>query len=191
MTWIRTLISKMKEVVKGDGIILEPIYVGRKHKDTIRKENLSKGLDGPETTQFLARLDNLAYSKFQLDKTVENDTILKDVIMLMGADCDGHGWTVIGNGSKDMAVLNGKTIMLCLEKFKEKKADITIQNLITKLKEVIGTTTESSAIPINLMHDHCKCIRFATTTGKRMKHMKCLECGRAMQKCVIFECCND
>ncbi|KAJ8645929.1 hypothetical protein MRB53_007677 [Persea americana] len=83
--WIKKFISTMKAVVKREGIALELIYVGKKHRDSIIKENLSES--------------------FVDDKT------LKHLMMLLGADGSGQGWATLGYGSDDMAVLNENMAM--------------------------------------------------------------------------------
>ena len=106
MDWIRKFILFVKDVVKGDGIIVELIYVGTKHRDTILKENLSKCWDDLQIRRFRSRLERIWYSKMRLGKPTADDTQLKYLIMLRGADGSGHPWTMVGQGPKEVVAVN-------------------------------------------------------------------------------------
>ena len=115
-------------VVKGEGIILELIYIGKKHTETIIKENLSKCWDDPlKIRRFRARLESIWHNKMQHGKSISNDTVLRDVMMLLSADGSGQGWAMIGHGLKDLISVNGKMIMDCLLQLKKLKISITSQ----------------------------------------------------------------
>lgn len=64
--WIKKFISTMKAVVKREGIALELIYVGKKHRDSIIKENLSEVWDEQKIKRFQARLDWICHCKMRL-----------------------------------------------------------------------------------------------------------------------------
>lgn len=187
MEWIRKFTSLTKEVVKEDGFILELIYVGKKHRETISKENLSKCWDDLETMRFLARLDNVFFSKMQQKNSIEEDTTLKDVMTVLSAKSSGHGWVIIGHKSTEMVVLNEKAIMDFITLLKTKKVSITIPTLFTTLKEV----TSKNATVMDPDFKHCNSISLPFPFGKNMENIKCVECGLFMEKFVTFKCCNE
>lgn len=190
MDWIRKFTSTMKEVVKGQGIFLELIYVGKKHAETIIKESLSKCWDDPlQIRRFRARLESIWYSKMQHGKTIANDTVLKDVMMLLSSDGSGRGWTMIGQGSKDLIAVNGKMIMDCLLQFKKLKINITSQNFFYTMSNVVKEVI--SIKPIDIVHKHCNHIILPTNIGVAQENVVCVDCNRPMEKYVMYKCCIE
>ena len=189
--WIRKFTSTMKEVVKGEGIGLEMIYVGKKHTETIIKENLTKCWDELKIRRFQTRLESIWYSKMLNGRSIANDTVLKDVMILLSSDGSGQGWKMVGHGSKDMITLNGKMSMDCLLQFKKLKVNITRENLFSTMNNVIKEV--KSITSKDGVHKHCNHIVLPNTSGIDIvqEKMVCVDCNRPMEKYVMYKCCIE
>ncbi|RWR74382.1 protein SIEVE ELEMENT OCCLUSION B-like protein [Cinnamomum micranthum f. kanehirae] len=207
LDWIRKFTATTKEVVKGEGIILELIYVGKKHTETIIKENLSKVLDKQKRRQFQARLDSILYSKMKFGMSIHNDKTLKDVLMLLGSEGSGDGWTVVGHGSEEVVTMNKETVMESLVQFKENKVKFTTQNFFITLQKVVefvingnnpgesdgkhaGNGVRSTG-PGPSYKKHCKHIYIPSTNGIIPENMVCVDCHRPMEKYIMYKCCIE
>ncbi|RWR74386.1 Sieve element occlusion [Cinnamomum micranthum f. kanehirae] len=207
LDWIRKFTATTKEVVKGQGIILELIYVGKKHTETIIKENLSKVLDEQKRRQFQARLDSILYSKMKFGMSIHNDKTLKDVMMLLGSEGSGDGWTVVGHGSEEVVTMNEETVMESLVQFKENKVKFTIQNLFITLHKVVEVVingnnpreSDGKHAGNGVIHKgpgpsykkHCKHIYIPSTNGIIPENMVCVDCHRPMEKYIMYKCCIE
>ncbi|XXG49609.1 hypothetical protein AAC387_Pa02g3744 [Persea americana] len=207
LDWIRKFTATTKEVVKGEGIILELIYVGKKHTETIIKENLSKVLDEEKRRRFRARLDCILYSKMKFGTSIDTDKTFEDVMMLLGSDGSGDGWTVVGDGSEEVVTMNKETVMESLVQFKEKKVQFTFQTFFITLHKVLevvingnkpvgsdGKPGGNGVIPIgpgSSYKKHCKHIYIPSTNGIIPENMVCVDCHRPMEKYVMYKCCVE
>eukprot|EP00268_Persea_americana_P029680 TRINITY_DN2870_c0_g1_i1.p2 TRINITY_DN2870_c0_g1~~TRINITY_DN2870_c0_g1_i1.p2 ORF type:complete len:304 (-),score=53.42 TRINITY_DN2870_c0_g1_i1:238-1149(-) len=200
LDWIRKFTATTKEVVKGEGIILELIYVGKKHTETIIKENLSKVLDEEKRRRFRARLDCILYSKMKFGTSIDTDKTFEDVMMLLGSDGSGDGWTVVGHGSEEVVTMNKETVMESLVQFKEKKVQFTFQTFFITLHKVLevvinGNKPASNVIkpigPGSSYKKHCKHIYIPSTNGIIPENMVCVDCHRPMEKYVMYKCCVE
>ncbi|XXG49461.1 hypothetical protein AAC387_Pa02g3641 [Persea americana] len=190
MDWIKKFTTAMKEVAKGAGIALELIYVGKKQAETVIKENLSKYWDDqPKIKRFWDRLESIWYSKMRHGRSISNDKIMKDVMMLLSSDGSDQGWTVIGHGSKDVVIANGKVIMDCLSQFQNLKVKITGESFISTLNNVIKEVQNTrSRDPV---HKHCNHLTLPSTTGIIPENMVCVDCNRPMEKYIMYKCCIE
>ncbi|KAJ8645901.1 hypothetical protein MRB53_007649 [Persea americana] len=207
LDWIRKFTATTKEVVKGEGIILELIYVGKKHTETIIKENLSKVLDEEKRRRFRARLDCILYSKMKFGTSIDTDKTFEDVMMLLGSDGSGDGWTVVGHGSEEVVTMNKETVMESLVQFKEKKVQLTFQTFFITLHKVLevvingnkpvgsdGKPGGNGVIPRgpgSSYKKHCKHIYIPSTNGIIPENMVCVDCHRPMEKYVMYKCCVE
>ncbi|XXG49629.1 hypothetical protein AAC387_Pa02g3758 [Persea americana] len=171
---IEKFMSTMKDVVEGEGIQL--IYVGQKYRETIISCILCEGWDDHKIRRFWAHLDSILYSKMKSGTSIEEDKTFKDVMMLLGCRGSEEGWTVIGQGSKDIVASNGKTTMECLEKMKTARIKLTSENYLTKLPELIGKTHGNYNIHI------------ASTSDIIQEKMVCVDCHCPMEKRVMYRC---
>lgn len=187
MDWIRKFTSLANEVVKGSGITLELIYVGKKHIETIANENLSRFWDVLKVRQFRARLFNIWYSKLLLCKTISNDTKLKHLRMLLGFDCSCQGW-IIGQGSKDLIVVNENIVLKSLHQLKESGITFTNQNFLSELEKVIETVERTVIVGRKQCRHH---IVIPGTNGMNQENVVCVDCNHPMEKYVVFKCCTE
>ncbi|RWR74394.1 protein SIEVE ELEMENT OCCLUSION B [Cinnamomum micranthum f. kanehirae] len=176
LDWIREYINQTKEVVRGEGIILEFIYVGKKHTEKIKDEKLaSEFLDEQKIRQFHARADLIHQSKTQLSP---NDKTLRQLRALLDAGGDGRGWTIVGQGSNDMAVIMNESLatesLNCLVR---NKVEITKENFIFKMHGAIKAVKRSlKYLEFSDAHKFCDHIFVPTT------NMVCADCQLPMEK---------
>ncbi|XXG54983.1 hypothetical protein AAC387_Pa03g2728 [Persea americana] len=193
LDWIRKFILFVKDVVKGDGIIVELIYVGTKHRDTILKENLSKCWDDLQIRRFRTRLERIWYSKMHLGKPTADDTQLKYLTMLRGADGSGHPWTMVGQGPKEVVAVNGYEMVECLIELKNKKVSFPttdfIRSLLKGIREIIFRPPGGEIKPKPKPKPHCYHIEAPSTNGIVQESMVCTDCNRPMEKTIMFKCC--
>jgi len=112
MEWVRKFTLALRNVAQAAKIPLEMLYVGksnprvkvRKNNATTVAEQLSHIL--PDMTLiwfFWVRLESMWYSKVQHGKSVENDTIMQEIMTMLSFDGSDQGWVVINKGSAEMA----------------------------------------------------------------------------------------
>lgn len=166
------------------------IYVGKKNIETIKKENISNYWDDQQKRkQFRARLESIWYSKMQHGQSIENDTILKDITVLLCSDGSGQGWTMIGNGTNDLVVAKGNIILECLSQFHTLKVNIPGESFISTLNKGIKEVQRSMSKDPN--HKHCNDLVLPNTNGIIQENMVCVDCSRPMEKYVMFKCCIE
>lgn len=175
MDWIRNFTNKTKEVVKGEEINLELIYIGKKHRERINKENLSEVWDEEKIRRFHARLDLIYQSKMQLGKSIRGDKTLKNLKTLLDAGGDGQGWTIIGQGSNDMAVIMDENMVIeTLDHLEKKKSGITKESFTFTLHLAIKDAKKS--LKSQKLHKYCHHIYFPTG------NMVCVDCQRPIDQ---------
>ncbi|RWR74396.1 protein SIEVE ELEMENT OCCLUSION B-like protein [Cinnamomum micranthum f. kanehirae] len=178
LDWIRKFIKNTKEVVKTEEIILEFIYVGKKHTETIKNEKLASEVwEEPKIWQFLARVNLIHQSKTQLGMSITNDKTLIQLRALLDAGGDGHGWTIVGQGSNDMAVIMNEYLATqSLVYLVENKVEISKENFISKLHGAIKAVKRSLKYQESDVHKFCNHI--FVPTG----NMVCADCQLPMEK---------
>ena len=167
------------------------LYVGKSNpKEKARKingvivnENLSHVL--PDLTLiwfFWVRLESMWHSKVQHKRTVENDTIMQEIMTMLSFDGSDQGWAVISKGPAEMAKAKGDTILKAFEEF-----DLWSTN-----------ANENGFMPamVDHLHElhspfHCNRLILPGTTGSIPERVVCAECGRLMEKFIMYRCCTD
>nr|POF06518.1 protein sieve element occlusion b [Quercus suber] len=111
--WIIETAVINKAVVEAARINLELVYVGKnnakerlkKNIATINVEQLSHYWPNISSVSlFWVRLESMLYSKLQ--KTVENDYIMQEVMTMLSFDGSDQGWAILFRGSDEMARAN-------------------------------------------------------------------------------------
>ncbi|KAJ8645930.1 hypothetical protein MRB53_007678 [Persea americana] len=176
--WIREFKIKTKAAVEKEGIILEFIYVGKKYTEIIKKEELATVWEEQKISQFHARAELIYQSKTQLGMSITGDKTLKQLRALLDAGGDGRGWTIIGQGSIDMAVIMDESLARkSLVHLEEKKVVITKENFISILHGAIKKVKRSLKGPeFSDVHKYCNHI--FVPTG----NMVCADCQFPMEK---------
>ncbi|KAL7597800.1 hypothetical protein Lser_V15G21384 [Lactuca serriola] len=191
MEWIRKFTTLAAEIARSAGIHLEMVYVGksgsrertRKSSITISEENISNTWPDPTSVwYFWTRLESMLYSRTQHGKSIENDSILKEVLTLMGFDGSDQGWALISKGSTEMARANAEMTMTTLSEFQKWEGSVHVNGFVAALKGHM----ESLQTP-----HHCNRLILPGISGGIPEVVVCSECGKKMERFFMFRCCTD
>ncbi|GMY14995.1 protein SIEVE ELEMENT OCCLUSION B-like [Fagus crenata] len=187
--WIRKFTATAKEVAQVAGINLEMVYVGknnakerlRKNIATINAEQLSHYWpDISSVLFFWARLESMLYSKLQ--KKVENDYIMQEVMTMLSFDGSDQGWAILFRGSNEMARAKGDLALTSLLEFNEWKDDASLNGFVPALKDYL----QKLHTPL-----HCNRLILPGINGDIPERVVCADCGRPMEKYFMYRCCID
>ncbi|KAI4303814.1 hypothetical protein MLD38_039404 [Melastoma candidum] len=194
MEWIKKFTSAAKEVAKAAGITFEMIYVGRSNaKEKVRKtvtivtsEKLSYCWLNPTFFSFFwARLESMLYSKLQLGRTIENDNIMHEVMTLLGYDGSDKGWAIFCRGMETgVARAKSDNVLGSLEKFGDWKAAAAKDGFIPALQQYLAKVEAGT-------QHHCNRLILPGLDGGIPERIVCAECGRIMEKFIMYRCCTE
>ncbi|XP_074274367.1 protein SIEVE ELEMENT OCCLUSION B-like [Silene latifolia] len=190
MDWIQKFTATARAVAQAAQVPLEMLYVGKSNlKEKVRKINaaiieqdLSHVL--PDVTlvwYFWVRLESMWHSKMQHGKMVEKDPIMQEIVTMMSFDASDQGWAVISLGP-DMAKAKAEMILNCLNEYNVWKADIEVKGFVQAINDHL--------LRLQTPH-HCNRLILPGTTGTIPDQVVCAECGRAMEKFIMYRCCTD
>ncbi|KAB5537485.1 hypothetical protein DKX38_015018 [Salix brachista] len=191
MEWIRKFTNTAKQVANEAPIQLEMLYVGksnprekvRKNNGLIEREKLSHVLQDLTLIWFFwVRLESMWHSKVQHKRTVENDTIMQEIMTMLSFDGSDQGWAVISKGPAEMAKAKGETILKTFVEFELWSANANEKGFLPAM--------------IDYLHElhspfHCNRLILPGTTGSIPERVVCAECGRPMEKFIMYRCCTD
>nr|XP_043624132.1 protein SIEVE ELEMENT OCCLUSION B-like [Erigeron canadensis] len=218
--WIRNFTNTARVVARTAAIQLEMLYVGksnprekvRKNNEIIRSENLSYVL--PDLTlirYFWVRVESMLHSKLQQGKSIDEDPILREIIVMLTYDSNDQGWAVICRGSNDwMRRANGDTVLRSLNNYKDWEDEARNKGFLPALNEHLLLTsltiykewedelTKRGFLPILNEHleanwppHHCNRLILPETTANMPGRVVCAECGRSMERLFLYRCCTD
>ncbi|KNA21516.1 hypothetical protein SOVF_042430 [Spinacia oleracea] len=191
LDWIQKFTTKLHDTALAANIPLEMLYVGKSNlKEKIRKINnaiVAQGLSHvlPDVTlvwYFWVRLQSMWHSKMQHGRTVENDPIMQEIVTMMSFDAGEQGWAMISRGSTEMTKAKGETLLTCLEDFDEWKEDVKVKGFVQAIIDYLQK--------LHTPH-HCNRLILPGTTGSIPDKVFCAECGRTMEKFIMYRCCTD
>lgn len=192
MEWIREFTTRAKAMANFLNIPMEMIYMGksnvpkerlRRIKDTIEGENMSRCLHDPTSIWFFwSRLDSMRRSKARYGKTIDNDAVLKETMVLLSYDGGEHGWASVWLGAARMARANGQLALLTVKEFEQWQGEANRVGLVPALE-----------LELQRRHTPQHCTRLILPgIGNDIPHkVVCTECGRDMEKFFMFRCCTD
>ena len=189
--WIRKFTAKAKAVAKDARIQLEMVYVGksnprekvRKNNGLIEREKLSHVLSDLTLIWFFwVRLESMWHSKVQHKRTVENDTIMQEIMTMLSFDGSDRGWAVISKGPAEMAKAKGETILKTLVEFDFWSANADEKGFLPAMIDYLHELGCQS---------HCNRLILPGTTGGIPERVVCAECGHPMEKFIMYRCCTD
>jgi hypothetical protein len=191
MEWVRKFTLALRNVAQEAKIQLEMLYVGtgnprdkvKKNNSTIVAEKLSHVLPDPMLIWFFwVRLESMWYSKVQHGKSVENDTIMQEIMTMLSFDGSDQGWAVISKGSAEMARAKGDSILPALNDFNDWKDNAAEIGFVQALNQHLTDKRTPH---------HCNRLILPGTAGSIPERVVCAECGRAMEKFLMYRCCTD
>ncbi|KAL5829285.1 hypothetical protein ACOSQ3_018753 [Xanthoceras sorbifolium] len=190
MEWIRKFTMTAQAVAKVAGIQLELLYVGksnpkekvRKNMSTIAVEKLSHTLQQiPLIWFFWVRLESMWHSKMKYGKSAENDRIMQEIVTMLSFDGSDQGWAVICRGS-EMAKAKGETILRCFVDYDLWKSQADQKGFIPAIIDHLQDLYSPH---------HCNRLILPGTTGSIPERIVCAECGKPMEKFIMYRCCTD
>lgn len=188
--WIRNFSSTANAVAEAANIDLEMLYVGksnpkervRRNNEIIVREKLSHvWSDTSSIWYFWVRIESMWHSKNQLGRTVENDQILSEIMAMLSYDSSKGGWAVFAKGSSEITRAKGGTILTCLQEYDQWKDEAQqkgfLPAMIDHLKQLYTP-------------HHCSQLVLPGTAGI-LEKVVCSECGRPMERYLMYQCCDE
>lgn len=167
------------------------LYVGKSNpKEKVRKtnvaiasENLSETLPDLNLIWFFwVRLESMWHSKAQTGKSAENDLIMQEIMTMLSYDSSDHGWAVISSGSAEVTKAKLEAMMDTLKDFSLWKDKAQEKGLVPALRDRLQET--------HTPH-HCTRLILPGTAGRIPERVVCAECGRPMEKFIMYRCCTE
>ncbi|CAN1312882.1 Protein SIEVE ELEMENT OCCLUSION C [Linum perenne] len=191
LEWIEELNARAREITSC-GIQLEMVYVGSSnlnenviHIAEIINETMHRTILSVMKLRFFwLRIKSMRSAKLQQGGRLRHDHILQDVSALLKDSFDGseQGWAVVSRASAEMAKGKGETILKSFMEFEEWRPLAEERGFIPALNEyLLGLHT-----PL-----HCNRLILPGSTGSIPDRVVCAECGRAMEKFIMYRCCTD
>ncbi|XP_038880149.1 protein SIEVE ELEMENT OCCLUSION B-like isoform X4 [Benincasa hispida] len=189
--WIKEFTSKTKQVAEAANVDLQMAYVGKNNaKERVRKISIMIADNKlshywPDSTLvwfFWARLESMMYSKLNYGKTVENDQIMQEIMTLLSFDGSDKGWAIFFGRGGEMARAKGETALSCILAFDQWKEEVEEKGFLKALAEYLQQ--------LRTPH-HCNRLILPGLTGNIPENVVCAECGRAMEKYLMYRCCVE
>lgn len=190
LEWIRKFTTMAKDFAKAAGIELELLYVGKNNaKDRVRRtsqtviqEKLSYCLEEPVLFwYFWTRLESMLYSKLQRGKSMENDQIMQEVMTILSYDGSDKGWAIFCRGN-DIARAKADPAVETLSGYNEWEDDAKEIGPVPAMKKHLQK--------IHTPH-HCSRLILPGVAAGIPEKVVCAECGRIMEKFIMYRCCVE
>lgn len=191
LDWIRKFTTTAKAVARAANIELEMLYVGKSNpKEKVKRNNTSIFADNlshvlPDITLiwfFWVRLESMWHSKVQHGKSVENDRIMQEIMTMLSFDGSDQGWAVISRGAVEMAKGKGEMMLTSMLQFNQWSNQVEEKGFLPALIDHLRE--------LHTPH-HCNRLILPGTTGSIPDLVACAECGRPMEKFIMYRCCTD
>ncbi|XP_022134745.1 protein SIEVE ELEMENT OCCLUSION B-like [Momordica charantia] len=176
---------------KANKVDLQMAYVGKNNaKERVRKLTIMIGDNKlshcwPDSTLvwfFWARLESMMYSKLKYGKTVENDQIMQEIMTLLSFDGSDKGWAIFFGRGGEMTRAKGETALSCILAFDKWKEEAEERGFLRALAEYLQQ--------LRTPH-HCNRLILPGVAGNIPENVVCAECGRAMEKYLMYRCCVE
>ena len=191
MEWIRKFTNAASVVAQATGISLELVYVGKSNpKERVRRnivaistEKLSYFWQDIALIWFFwVRIESMWQSKMQLGRTVETDPIMKEIMSILSFDASEGGWALLSRGSAEMTKEKGSTFLTCFSEYEQWKGQVQQKGLVAAINDHLKK--------LHSPH-HCSRLVLPGTAGRIPDRVVCAECGRSMEKFVMYQCCDE
>lgn len=194
LDWIRKFTNAAKNVAKVANIPLGMIYLGKsKAKERVRRiagtitsENLSHCWKDPTFFWFFwARLESMLHSKLQHGMSTENDPVMHEIMTILSYDGSDQGWAIFCHAAgPTMARAKAKNVLDSMVEFNDWSPDIDEKGFIPALQEHLRRKEMDSP-------HHCSRLILPGIDGGIPERVVCAECGRVMEKFIMYRCCTE
>lgn len=191
MEWIRKFTNAASVVAQATGISLELVYVGKSNpKERVRRNTVAISTeklsycwqDIALVWFFWVRIESMWQSKMQLGRTVETDPIMKEIMSILSFDASEGGWALLSRGSAEMTKEKGSTFLTCFSEYEQWKGQVQQKGLVAAINDHLKK--------LHSPH-HCSRLVLPGTAGRIPDRVVCAECGRSMEKFVMYQCCDE
>ncbi|KAH6771214.1 hypothetical protein C2S52_016017 [Perilla frutescens var. hirtella] len=193
--WIRKFTLAARAAAAALHVPLEMLYVGKRNPkervrrchEAIEREKLSHIFHPTEyydyVWYFWVRLWSMWNSKKQVGMTVENDHIMQQIMDILTYDSSEQGWAVFSRGNYEITKGKGDVVLPVIEAYADwaYKVDHPDKFVGVVDEEIRGTHREH----------HCNRLVLPGHSGYLPDQVVCSECGRTMDKFVMYRCCDD
>ncbi|KAH6805165.1 hypothetical protein C2S51_029996 [Perilla frutescens var. frutescens] len=194
IVWIRNFTQASRTAARALGVTLEMLYVGKRNPkekvrqchDIISREGLSQIFSTEYydyVWYFWERLASMWNSKKQIGQTVENDIIMKGILDLLTFDSSEKGWAVFSRGNYDITMGIGEKVLPVIERYADWAIEVDHPDKFVPVldKHLRGYHPEH----------HCHRLILPGQAGYIPETVVCTECGKMMDKYVMYRCCTD
>ncbi|KAL6505464.1 hypothetical protein OROHE_022843 [Orobanche hederae] len=192
--WIRKFTLSAQAAANALRVPLEMLYVGKRYPkekvrrchEVIKRENLSHIFSDDYDDfiwYFWVRLWSMWNSKKQIGTTVENDHIMQQIMDILAYDSSELGWAVFSMGNYDITKGHGDKVMPILEKYND------WGHKVDQPDKFVAVLDEQ----LQIFHPehHCNRLILPGQAGYIPERVVCSECGKTMDKYVMYRCCTD
>ncbi|KAK6160296.1 hypothetical protein DH2020_003677 [Rehmannia glutinosa] len=193
--WIRKFTLSARAVASTLKIPLEMLYVGKRNpRDKVRRchevidrEQLSHIFSLKDyydyVWYFWVRLWSMWNSKKHIGMTVENDRIMQEIMDVLTFDSSEQGWAVFSRGNYEMTKGKGDVVLHVLENYNTWAYNVDHPDkFVAVLDEEIRRSHPEH---------HCNRLILPGQAGYIPERVVCSECGKTMEKYVMYRCCTD
>ncbi|KAI3799217.1 hypothetical protein L1987_34507 [Smallanthus sonchifolius] len=141
--WIRKFTSKARAMATAACIPLEMVYVGKsKNMENVKRAIATISVEKlsycwQDTTLiwfFWTRIENMLFSKIQVEQTHDVDPIMLQIKKLLSYDADGS-WALLSRGSEILTTGHGSTMLRTIDDFDLWKERIPMMGFEWSFKE--------------------------------------------------------
>lgn len=201
--WIREFTGAVKAFAKAASCIsLGLVYVGKSNSKkankiacTIKDEQLSDCWPATKRSlyycSFWARLESMLYSKLKqynkANMVDQYDIIMKEVMTILSFDGSDHDWAIFCEGSSGglTRAAKGETALRSMLEYRSWFHEVSCKDDISMVVALNGYLRQ-----IHNSH-HCLRLVFTEINLGVPEKLKCVECGRQMEKNIMYCCCVD
>ncbi|CAK9180442.1 unnamed protein product [Ilex paraguariensis] len=193
LDWIRNFTKAARDVAQAAGITLGMVYVGKSNpRDRVRRNILSiseskigNSWDLNQIWYFWVRLESMLQSKMQLGKAPETDPVMKEIMAMLSFDSSEIGWALMSIGSADLAKAKGSIFLTGLMQFDRWRENVQTQgSFMAPLRDHLNFLIKEAP-------HHCNRLLLPSTAGKIPEKVVCSECGRPMDRYIMYKCCDE
>lgn len=193
--WIRRFTVSARAAANALNVPLEMLYVGKRNpKDKVRRcheiidrEKLSHIFSLKEYYDYVwffwVRLWSMWNSKKNTALAVDDDHVMQQIMDVLTFDSSDQGWAVFSRGNNEMTKGKGDIVLPVLEAYNTWGYKVDHPN---KFVTVLDTEIRG----IHPEH-HCNRLILPGHSGYIPERVVCSECGKIMDKYVMYRCCTD
>ncbi|XP_051149411.1 protein SIEVE ELEMENT OCCLUSION B-like isoform X2 [Andrographis paniculata] len=193
--WIRKFTLTARSVARDLKVDMEMLYVGKRNpRDKVRRcheiidrEKLSHVFSVADyydyVWYFWVRLWSMWNSKRHIGMTVDSDRIMQEIMDVLTFDSSDQGWAVFSRGNYEITKGNGEKLLPVLDNYQDWAYQVDHPDkFVTVLDEQLrGLHPEH----------HCNRLILPGHAGYIPERVVCSECGKTMDKYVMYRCCTD